>query len=103
MEIFLAALDKPEGPEREDYLTHVCGQDTALRQRLAELLRVHAQAGDFLETPVPGAAELAALTQAALTETPGDRIGHDKLLEQIGEGGCGVVYMAEQIVILKTR
>ncbi len=95
-EIFLAALERPEGFEREAYQARACGQDAELRERVVELLRLQAQAGDFLEAPITGASELLPTTPAALTEKPGDRIGPYKLLQKIGEGGCGVVYMAEQ-------
>jgi serine/threonine protein kinase/Flp pilus assembly protein TadD len=71
------------------------------------LLEAHEEAGEFLESPAPGAEpSLAAVnsksaggsspTASASIEKPGDRIDRYKLLEQIGEGGCGVVYMAEQ-------
>jgi eukaryotic-like serine/threonine-protein kinase len=90
------------GSERAACLDEACAGDAALRQRLEELLRVDEPAGDFLEKPAYGDASAAAklggnirLT-VALSEKPGDRIGRYKLLQQIGEGGCGVVYMAEQ-------
>jgi serine/threonine protein kinase/WD40 repeat protein len=77
--------------ERAAFLAGACGQDTALLQRVRALLQAHeADEGILPEQPrSEGAAGLVA-------ERPGDRIGHYKLLQQIGEGGCGVVYMAEQ-------
>src|SRR4029077_9034524 len=59
------------------------------------LLQAHEQAGDFLGRPAADRPGRAAQAFPA-GEKPGDRIGHYKLLQQIGEGGCGVVYMAEQ-------
>ena len=91
-----------DGSERAAYLDQACAGDAALRQRLDELLRVDEPAGDFLEKPAYGDTGAAAIPgaaislSAALSEKPGDRIGRYKLLQQIGEGGCGVVYMAEQ-------
>jgi serine/threonine protein kinase/tetratricopeptide (TPR) repeat protein len=102
--IFNAALELPAG-QRGAYLQEACADDPALRLRLEALLRVHEAAGGFLETPPPGAegspiaAEVAGAALghlAAPSEKAGDRIGRYKLLQQIGEGGCGVVYMAEQ-------
>ncbi len=95
-EIYLAALQQAEGPEREAYLTQACGRDPRLREQVIELLQLNSQAGDFLETPVPGVSDLVPATRADLEEKPGDKIGPYKLLQKIGEGGCGVVYMAEQ-------
>jgi serine/threonine protein kinase len=93
--------------ERAAYLDEACAGDAALRQRVEELLDAGVQAADFLENPAPGldvipAATLPSGSRATLLsphmprEAPGDRIGRYKLLQQIGEGGCGVVYMAEQ-------
>jgi serine/threonine protein kinase/WD40 repeat protein len=90
--------------QRAEYLEESCAGDTELRRRVEELLRAGVEAGSFLQQPAPGAqrpAELAAsagpLPQPALAEEkPGEHIGRYKLLQQIGEGGCGVVYMAEQ-------
>ncbi len=102
-EIFLAALERPEGSERDDYLAKACGQDAEVGARVAELLRVDARAGAFLETPLPTAPELAPPAGTPLSEKPGDRIGPYKLLQKIGEGGCGIVYMAEQEEPIRRR
>jgi hypothetical protein len=103
IEIFNSALERTTPAERAAYLDGACGEDAELRARIEVLLCAHEQAGGFLPTEdaKPQAAELAqtfALTtdRVPLTEKVGDRIGRYKLLQQIGEGGCGVVYMAEQ-------
>src|SRR6185436_3471104 len=90
--VFAEALQLSAG-ERSDYLQRACGADKELRQRVERLLKAHDQAGDFLEQPAP---EAVPEVRTAVGEKPGDRIGRYKLLQQIGEGGCGVVYMAEQ-------
>ena len=83
--------------ERAAYLDEACAGDAALRQQVEDLLRAHAAAAGFLEAPPAGlGAPRTARVTVPLTERPGDKIGHYKLLQQIGEGGCGVVYMAEQ-------
>jgi tetratricopeptide (TPR) repeat protein len=102
--LFSAALEL-EASQRTAYLDQACADDPALRQRLEALLAVHEKALTFLETSARGeqtsslesepAGGLAGLP-GPLTEKAGDRIGRYKLLQQIGEGGCGVVYMAEQ-------
>src|ERR1051326_7152510 len=92
------------GPERAAYLEQTCAADEALRQRVVELLRASEEAGTFLHEAAPGAqrpAEAFAFPKAlpkfeATGEKVGDHIGRYKLLQQIGEGGCGVVYMAAQ-------
>jgi serine/threonine protein kinase len=90
--VFGAARRLPVG-ERAAYLDEVCADDAALRQRIEELLQARDEAGAFLESP---AAVPPVGTSRLPANKPGDRIGRYKLLQQIGEGGCGVVYMAEQ-------
>jgi eukaryotic-like serine/threonine-protein kinase len=102
--LFSAALEL-EASQRGAYLDEACADDAALRLRLEALLRVHEEAIPFLDSPparaqesLIGAEAPGATTGAAFapSERAGDRIGRYKLLQQIGEGGCGVVYMAEQ-------
>ena len=103
--VFNAALQLPVG-QRAAYLDDACVGENALRLKIEGLLRVHDQAGTFLEAPLAEAARATAFERLGPTETVrispsplekiGERIGRYKLLQQIGEGGCGVVYMAEQ-------
>src|SRR5437667_120773 len=85
--------------ERVAFLDRECSGDAELRQRVEALLGAHAKAGEFLnEPPAAVSAKTFVITTGMIpiTEKAGDRIGRYKLLQQIGEGGCGVVYMAEQ-------
>jgi serine/threonine protein kinase/Flp pilus assembly protein TadD len=97
-ELFAAALALPVA-ERQRYLEQACGGDIDLLRRVQALLRVHEEVGGFLETPA--VADLPAVARGGeskppLEEAAGTMIGRYKLLQKIGEGGCGVVYMAEQ-------
>ena len=94
MEIFSEAIELTSAEERAAYLDRVCGADRALRDRVEGLLGAHDQADGFLESPA--APPTITKDSRPLTEGPGTVIGPYKLLEQIGEGGMGVVYMAEQ-------
>ena len=84
--------------ERAAYLAESCGQDAGLRQRIEEMLQADAAAGEFFKTrDAPSTTViLADATLSPSIEKVGDRIGRYKLLQQIGEGGMGLVYMAEQ-------
>jgi serine/threonine protein kinase len=95
--VFEAALELPP-EQREAYLQQASGGDADLLQRVRSLLRAADDGADFLSPP---ASELRPPPPAI--EKPGDRIGRYKLLQQIGEGGCGIVYMAEQEEPLRRR
>ena len=94
-ELFFAALEREGSEARAAFLDRHCG-DSELRRRVEELLAGDAQGGDFLESPpvIPDGTATAAWSPS--TEGAGSVIGPYKLLEQIGEGGMGLVYMAEQ-------
>jgi WD40 repeat protein/serine/threonine protein kinase len=92
-QILFAALEK-RGPERAAYLDKACGQDVELRQQVERLLAAHPRAAGFMEAPAPGLG--ATVDDPPLGERPGTVIGPYKLLEQIGAGGMGLVFVAEQ-------
>jgi serine/threonine protein kinase/tetratricopeptide (TPR) repeat protein len=93
--VFEAALARQQG-QRAAYLARACGDDTSLRERVEALLQAHAQTTGLLEPEGVTRPASTMILNEPLTEKAGDRIGRYKLLQQIGEGGCGVVYMAEQ-------
>src|SRR5262249_7654760 len=92
--IFWDAAQIATASERSAYLDRPCAHDVELRRRVEQLLQAGANGSSFLESPptyLVGAGEAVALGECI-----GSCIGPYKLLEQIGEGGFGVVYMAEQ-------
>jgi serine/threonine protein kinase len=94
--IFARALAVPVA-ERSRFLEVECGADLELRARVESLLRAHESAGDFMESPpLPETGRRPATRSQGVAEAAGDRIGRYKLQQKIGEGGCGVVWMAEQ-------
>jgi serine/threonine protein kinase len=109
-EIFAAALEIEDEGRRLAMVDHACGGDPELRARVAELLADHARAEQFMsdctsaiiasadDPGAPGGLEAAGLSdrEKEADDAVGTRIGPYKLLQKIGEGGCGVVYMAEQ-------
>jgi len=89
-EIFQTAIEIEDRAKREEYLENACEGDEKLRAEVQALLSAHEKAGDFLEMPDnrPGASRSI--------EGPGTKIGRYELVELIGEGGMGMVYLARQ-------
>src|SRR5438128_2287904 len=117
-DVFLAAIDKPAGPERSAYLDVACGGDLALRQRVEALLKEHEQSGSFPDFLASGEADSVVFAPDGVTETRGDaatpgddrevldfltpprepghlgRLGHYEIHSIIGRGGMGIVLRA---------
>src|SRR6516225_6312295 len=91
--IFLEAVEQHAPDQWGNYLDAACGQNQELRRRVEVLLRAHEEPNRFLDAPIP---PLIQTADELPTDGPGTVIGPYKLIEQIGEGGFGVVYMAEQ-------
>jgi serine/threonine protein kinase/tetratricopeptide (TPR) repeat protein len=119
--ILAAAVDIASEAERGQFVDQACAGDAELQRRVQQLIENHFQAGNFLESPAAtlpslagesaaggagaageGRAGVAAagagltVDEPSTTERPGTLVGPYKLLEQIGEGGFGIVFMAEQ-------
>ncbi len=94
--LFGRALDLARGAERAAYLDEACIENADLRRQVDALLLAHDSAEDFLSSSPGHEPGTTATEEASVLERPGALIGRYKLLQQIGEGGMGVVFMAEQ-------
>src|SRR5262249_38482144 len=97
--IFLEIVEKVPHEKWAESLNQACGDDEQLRTEVQRLLDAHEQIGSFMDRP---AADQFTIDNP-IAERPGTAIGPYKLLQQIGEGGFGVVFLAEQERPVKRR
>ena len=100
-QIFHEAVEISDPKERAAFLNRACRKDEKLRIAIEALLQADEAAGDFLE--FPAVEPNLTLDKITSIEGPGTKIGRYKLLELIGEGGMGLVYLAEQAEPVKRR
>jgi len=91
--IFLGSVEIPSATDRQAFIEQQCAGDAQLRRRVEQLVRDYFQAGSFLESP---ALAIEATAVSAVEDAVGSSIGDYRIREQIGEGGMGLVYIAEQ-------
>src|SRR5438105_15190068 len=96
-DIFLQALDLSSPDERTAFLAKACGCDESLRRQVEAMLQAHATPDSFLEKPAAAMGPTVDDLPRHPDEAPGTRVGPYKLLQQVGEGGMGTVWMAEQM------
>ena len=100
-DIFLNALDLSLPAERAAFGAHACGSDESLRRQVEAMLQVHSTPDSFLEKPAAAMGPTIdepprRPEEHGSSAGPGARVGPYKLLQQLGEGGMGVVFLAEQ-------
>ena len=98
--VFVQALRCATATERDALLKEACGGDQALRRQVDILLDAHVRAGSFLEK---GALAGGSPVDPPLTDQPGTHLGPYRLVEKIGTGGMGVVFLAEQTAPLERQ
>ena len=113
--IFARAIQETDPAVQRAYLDEACRGDARLRQRMDKLIAAHENPASLLEPPCHDSASLPAdaadddgrtrdwLDSNGPPAAAGDRIGPYKLLQEIGEGGMGVVYMAAQVEPVRRR
>src|SRR5687768_3326118 len=90
-DVFLQALELTTAEERKAHVAEACAEDTDLHGQVMALIEASQKAGSFLETP------LEVSVDQTISEKPGAVIGPYKLLQELGEGGMGTVFLAEQV------
>jgi WD40 repeat protein/serine/threonine protein kinase len=101
-DLFHQAVEISDPAQRAAFLNAACGADASLRHEIEALLQHDQEGASFLESPPAGILDIETSPPSS-SEFPGTTIGRYKLLEQIGEGGMGVVFVAEQIEPVRRR
>jgi serine/threonine protein kinase/alpha-beta hydrolase superfamily lysophospholipase len=103
-EVFLSAIERPQGAERDQFLLEAFARQPEIRMEVLELLKCHETAGEFLARPLVNPVKKVVAETRKLKS--GEKIGPYRIVSFIGQGGMGVVYRAidlrlDRIVALK--